>query len=118
MFHRYDGTSDYGRVVERVGLNSFPMWALFISLFITVSITFLQSGSIDRWKGMSDEALKNNQQFVEAEKFWLSKNKSLTERYEALQCSHRGLEVTTVKGITLCMNRDTKALHKIDETAD
>lgn len=42
----------------------------------------------------------------------------LTSKYEGLQCSHRGLDLTTVKGITLCMNRDTKALHKIDEKAD
>lgn len=42
----------------------------------------------------------------------------LTVKYEALQCSTRGLVVTTVKGITLCMNPDNKALHKIDEKAD
>lgn len=42
----------------------------------------------------------------------------LTAKYETLQCSTRGLDLTTVKGITLCMDRQTKALHKIDSTAD
>lgn len=42
----------------------------------------------------------------------------LTLRYETLQCSTRGLDLTTVKGITLCMDRQSRALHKIDEKAD
>lgn len=43
---------------------------------------------------------------------------SLLTKYEGTMCSVRGLTLTSVKGITLCMDPQTKALHKIDATAD
>lgn len=43
---------------------------------------------------------------------------ALQDKYNALSCKMRGLLVEQVEGIKLCMDPQTRALHKIDEVKD
>jgi hypothetical protein len=118
MLHKYEYTGDYGDTHEAWGLDVVPSILIVVAFFVALTFSLYYSGETNRVEQMNikwqDHGKEQTQKIDEVKDLYAK----LQIRYETAQCQHRGLEVTTVKGITLCMNRDTKALHKIDETAD
>lgn len=118
IFHKYPARNDCGDRIERSGVHVFPFWCVCFLLTVTVFIAGQARGEADRLLGYNVAFQKTETTWSEA----LAKEKKnvaeLQVKYEGLQCSTRNLVITTVKGITLCMNPETKALHKIDSNAD
>lgn len=118
IFHEYKVHDKYGCREKRTGVDLIPALMTLCAL-VCVIIFACASRSEIATKQTEIASWEGAYTTIEAEKAVVTdKAARLLMLYENLSCKTRGLTVTTVKGITLCMNPETKALHKIDENAD